>query len=539
MLAGFCNTNEDCDSNQDCNSEHKCIIHVNPCEWQNCSNHGECIVVDNSAKCNCDTGFFENELRCEQIICIENETTTINCGFNNNGTQTHICKNNKWIPAEPCINDDVCTNDTTRNEFCDINNPERVPELCVEGQWINNGDCSSFINQLGSDKNDSGNSIAIDNNNYIYVTGQTSGRLDGNIQLGGSDAFLIKYDNSGLKVSVRQWGSSSDDVGNSVSTDEFGDVYITGYTVGNMQDNTNAGVSDVFLTKFNSGGKFQWTKQWGTLFSDSGNEVAADSFGNVFVVGYTAGSLTSDENYGGSDVFLSKFDSSGELIFTKQIGSSGDDFGEGIVIDKDSNVYITGSFDGTFDTWGSSGLADVFLIKYDNNGNKLWSRAFGSPRNEMGTSLATDINGNVFLAGHTVGVIDGNSFGKTDIFVVKYDSEGNNIWNKQFGSSEDDYGLSIAVNIDGNLLITGSTTGNLKKDSPLRQTDIFLIELNQNGELVDLKRAGTNYDDRGNDVSVDVFGNIFITGYIAGDIFNDTLTGSNDVFLIKYINQLK
>ncbi len=538
---GYCNINEDCETNQICNINNQCVLFSNPCQWQNCSNHGDCILIDNLPKCICDEGFIENEFRCEQIICTENETTKIICGFNNNGLQTHICRSNVWTPTEPCIDTDVCINNNTRNEICDINNPEIVPQVCIDGEWIDNGDCSSYINQLGSNYNDSGNSIAVDGENYIYVTGQTKGGLDGNRNLGGNDVFLIKYDNTGLKLTIRQWGSFYDDFGNSVSVDESKNIYIAGYTSGNMEGNINAGLNDIFLTKFDSGGKLQWTKQWGTIFNDVANEAAIDSFGNIFVTGYTVGSLSSTQNYGGSDVFLTKLDNNGEILFTQQIGSGGDDFGEGITIDKDSNVYITGSFDGIFDTWGSMGVADIFLIKYDNNGNIQWSRAIGTYKNEMGTSLITDNSGNIFIAGHTTGDLDENDFDKTDMFVAKYDSEGNCIWKKQFGSSEDDYGLSITVDIEENLLITGSTTGNMINNMPSSyiDMDIFLLKLNKNGEKIDLKQVGTNYDDRGNDVSVDSLGNIFITGFIAGNLFDDSISGNNDVFLIKYINQLK
>ena len=150
----------------------------------------------------------------------------------------------------------------------------------------------------------------VDSSDNIYVTGSTSGGLDGNTNSGGSDIFLVKYYDNGTKQWTKQLGTSSSDTGNEVTVDSSGNVYVTGYTQGGL-DGTNAGNSDLFVVKYNSSGTKQWTKQFGTSESDYATGVATDSSGNVYVAGYTGGGLDNNTSAGSWDIFVVKYNSSG------------------------------------------------------------------------------------------------------------------------------------------------------------------------------------------------------------------------------------
>ena len=156
---------------------------------------------------------------------------------------------------------------------------------------------------------DFGSGVTTDSSGNIYVTGETfGGGFDGNTNIDLS-FFLVKYNSSGIKQWTKQLGSSS--FGEGVSTDSSGNIYVTGSTEGRFDGNTNIGEIDIFLVKFNSSGKKQWTKQLGTSDNDSGESVTTDSSDNIYVTGWTQGGLDGNKNSGKDDIFLVKYDSSG------------------------------------------------------------------------------------------------------------------------------------------------------------------------------------------------------------------------------------
>ena len=112
---------------------------------------------------------------------------------------------------------------------------------------------------------------------------------------------------------TKQLGTSSDDLGNSITTDSLGNIYVTGETGEGLDGNTHSGKSDIFLIKYNSSGTKQWTKQLGTPSYESGSDVTTDSSGNIYVTGTTLGGLDGNTNFGEKDIFLIKYNSSGTI----------------------------------------------------------------------------------------------------------------------------------------------------------------------------------------------------------------------------------
>jgi len=165
-----------------------------------------------------------------------------------------------------------------------------------------------------------------------------------------------------------QLGTSSDDLAYGIATDSSANVYVTGFTMGGL-DGTNAGSYDIFLVKYNSSGTKQWTKQLGTSSYDYASGVATDSSANVYVTGVTMGGLDGT-NAGSADIFLVKYNSSGTKQWTKQLGTSGIDSGNGVATDSSANVYVTGSTTGGLDGNTSAGSYDLFVAKYSSSGIK-------------------------------------------------------------------------------------------------------------------------------------------------------------------------
>ncbi|MDE0874712.1 MAG: SBBP repeat-containing protein, partial [Acidimicrobiales bacterium] len=151
------------------------------------------------------------------------------------------------------------------------------------------------------------------------------------------------------------WGGTSVDYGRGVAVDSSGNVYTTGYFNGTVDfgagDVTSPGLSDVFVTKFDSSGAHQWTTTLGGTLSDFGRSVAVDSSGNVYVTGdftgtvnFGAGNVTTA---GTQDVFVTKLNSSGAHQWTTTFGGASDDRGYSVAVDGSGNVHVTGSFAGT------------------------------------------------------------------------------------------------------------------------------------------------------------------------------------------------
>lgn len=334
-----------------------------------------------------------------------------------------------------------------------------------------------WVKQAGSDDYDESASITTDNLDNVYVTGY----FKGTAAFGGSsltsygerDIFINKYDSSGNLIWVKQAGSSGDDEGSSITTDNANNVLITGSFVGIAAFENTAmisnGGSDIFIAKYDSSGNLLWVKQAGSPSFDRGYSITTDNSDNVYVTGYFKGKAgfggTSITTYGDRDVFVAKYDSSGNLIWIKQGGGSYWDYGYSLTTDNTNNVYVTGFFfesavfEGTSLT--SSGHNDVFIAKYDSSGNLIWIKQAGGTSYDRGKSIIADNSGNIYLTGHfkTNTTFENTSFtayGQYDIFIARYDSNGNLIWVKQAGGDDYDEGCSITLGNDNSIYVTGA-----------------------------------------------------------------------------------
>ncbi|MFN3166756.1 MAG: SBBP repeat-containing protein [Phycisphaeraceae bacterium] len=157
-----------------------------------------------------------------------------------------------------------------------------------------------------------------------------------------------------------------------------------------------------------------WTRLVGTGADDDGGEVQVDAAGNVYVTGWSEGSLPGFTNAGGKDVFLAKYDPQGNEIWTRQFGSGLDDESFGLAVDAAGTVYVAGSTTGALQGQANAGSSDpadpnrrdAFLVKYDTDGNRLWAEQFGGLGNDGAWDVVLDDAGDVYLSGG----LDGGTF---------------------------------------------------------------------------------------------------------------------------------
>ena len=325
--------------------------------------------------------------------------------------------------------------------------------------------CSSSsisTSQLARSSNDYAYGVATDSSGNVYVAGGTNGGLDGNTNAGNTDLFVVKYSSSGTKQWTKQLGSSSRDSANGVATDSSGNVYVTGMTKGGLDGCKSAGVEDLFVVKYNSSGTKQWTNQLGSSSRDSANGVATDSSGNIYVTGTTYWELDGNTSAGKADLFVVKYNSSGTKQWTKQNGTDRYDEARGVATDSSGNVYVVGGTKGNLNGISNSGRTDAFVIKFNSSGTKQWTKKLGTWQNDLANGVATDSSGNIYVTGGTYGGLDGNTnAGNSDLFVVKYNSSGTKQWTKQLGSSSRDYDYGVATDSSRNVYVSGDTYGRL------------------------------------------------------------------------------
>jgi hypothetical protein len=287
--------------------------------------------------------------------------------------------------------------------------------------------------------------------------------------------------------------------------------------------------------------------------------VATDAGGNVYMAGGFRGTATFGTNTlvsvgpdANADIFIAKYDPDGQLLWIRQVGGESDDNGSGIAVDGESNVYVTGHFQGSVSFGPTNvtgrGWEDVFIAKYTAAGTLLWVRTAGGEFRDEGQALALDGAGNVFVTGEfnltaTFGPFTLTNIWWDDIFVTKLDKNGNFLWATSGGGGRQDFGYGIALDQTGNAYVTGyiaetNTFGNITLP-PLFGSpywyDIVLAKFDPAGAPVWVLRVGSDSADGGEAVAVDSAGNIYVTGWMASPImFGSTNVTRGGSFLAKY-----
>lgn len=284
--------------------------------------------------------------------------------------------------------------------------------------------------------------------------------------------------------------------GNAITTDNSGNSYVTGYSYEESNQN------DIITIKYNSIGEVLWAVNFNgsANANDEGTGICVDSSGNIYVVGTSKSTLKS------YDLTLLKYSSTGELIWHKEYSSSEgykEDRGLGIVVDTESNIYITG-----FTTY--SDHIEIVTQKYDANGTELWTMLEDGTENHSGLEgkglcISVSSQGNVFVGGYLTTSATGNN-----IIAIKYNSAGSMQWSRVIngGGNEEDKAWGIVVDSYENSYITGYVTGTVNG------TDCYTAKLSPNGNITWEKvyNGEGNSTDKAWGIVVDTDGSTYITG---------------------------
>ena len=353
-----------------------------------------------------------------------------------------------------------------------------------------------------------GSIATVDNEGALIVIGSSSFFSNGR-----SEAFFFKYAPSGTRLCMKTFGNGEplDTFGYSVVTDSSDNIYIVGTT------QTFGGEDyDVFLQKYDQSCNFVYRLQWAGPGNDVARGIAVDATDNVYITG-----STTSFGSGQADVFLLKYTSDGTLVFSKTWGGQQNDYGNGVAVDIQDNVYVVGSTS----SYGA-GQSDVVLLKFDPSGNLLFQQTWGGSQNDYGTGVVVDAAGDAYVAGYTFS--RGATPGISSVVLLKYDPSGNLLLNRMWGGTQNDFSSGIAVDIAGNLYVTGYT---FSYGVTPGVASTFLLKFDQSGSLLFQRIWGGHKGDFGYGIAVDFAGNVYVTGYTYS--FGPNTQGAN-LFILKY-----
>ncbi len=382
------------------------------------------------------------------------------------------------------------------------------------------------IQQLGSSGFDLTPTTATDPSGNVYIAGGTTGSLAGD-NAGLRDALVTKYDSLGNVLWTKQFGTSSTDMIYGIATDKQGNFYVAGFTEGDLASPKQAVVSDSWVAKYDSNGNQQWIQQFGEASISEAFSIDVDDNSNVYLSGIT---VKPSAEIATDDSWVIKYDTNGNRQWFTEYGTPAFDETYAVAVSNDGSVYSGGWTLG--DLGGeNAGLYDAALAKLNNNGEVEWTRQLGTPDYEWMWGVDTDSQGNVYATGWTLGDLGGENAGSYDVFLTKYDSQGNQQWIKQFGTAGDDEAFRLNIDSNDNIFLTGYTDNSLG-GSNAGSYDAWVAKYDTNGNQGWITQFGTPELDHGLGITSDNAGNVYVTGLTGGSL-GATNAGSFDSWLAK------
>jgi len=413
---------------------------------------------------------------------------------------------------------------------------------------------------MGGRCHDEGRAITVDAAGNVYTTGYYQGTVDFDPGPGQflmtpvnfHDVFVQKLDASGALVWARSIGGTGGQAANGIALDPWGNIVVTGWFQGTVDFDpgpasyflTSTRGQDGFVLKLDPHGNFIWVQNTTGGGKVVSRAVAVTATGDIYTAGYFDSASIIDAatgavlgyGSGDNDIFVKQLDPDGRLVWAQTLGGSGCDTAQGIALDDEGNVYVTGRFSGSVDFAPGHGShilsaqndSDIFVLKLDADGQFGWAAAT-SGADHWSREIAVDHAGNVYTTGAFLGTADfdpgpSNHFlvseGGYEAFVQKLDTHGNLIWARSLGGSASAIGWGLAVDAYQNVFVTGRYRNSKKFGAesaffgrqPVGCQDAFLLKLDVDGELKWVHSAGGTGQTTALAVTVDDIGNVYATG---------------------------
>lgn len=442
---------------------------------------------------------------------------------------------------------------------------------------------------LGGSAADGALATGVDAQGNITISGYTEsvnfpvtiGAIQTTLAGGTVDLFIAKLNSSGERLWTTYYGGNASDYSGSARTGlaitPAGAIVITGHSAGGSFPVTlmpyNGGLTDAFLLKLSSAGQRQWATFCGGNDADYGRDVAVDGNGNVYMLGVTwstrgtfsANSVFQNNKSDLGDAFVMKFASDGTPLTGAFYGGNGSDIGNAIALDPNNSVIISGETNsnslplvsGSLQS-NNAGSTDVFIAKYNNTSamQLLWSSFLGGALQDIALGIATDVSGNIFVAGMTASTnfpvssqaMQGSLSSNYDAFISKITSTGQQIlWSTYYGGNGNDEARVVQVDDVDNVVVAGITgSSNLALSSPTYQenlagaSDAFLLRLNSTGQKTLATYFGGSSTETANALSLSS-GTMIMAGVTQSTNLPVSIAahqknngGSDDAFIAKF-----
>jgi len=369
-----------------------------------------------------------------------------------------------------------------------------------------------------------------DHDGNVYIAGDTRGTMPDNTSVGLQDAFVRKYDRAGNEIWTTQFGTPLNDFAFGVAVDPTGRVYVAGRSDAAYPGQTFAGgLSDAYVASFDADGHVRWVRQFGSDKFENLNAVAADATGSVVVAGGSTGGLPGFTNAGGglNDSIVRKYDQDGNEQWTRQFGSTLADQVLGVALAPNGDVAIAGSTVGPLPGVPAPvGLSDAYVRLYDRHGNERWTRQFGTADPDQANAVSVAPDGVVAVVGQ---------FRGTDVLVRTYDARGNEIWTDVFGTSGPDSGLAAATDSGGAVFVAGVVGASLDDLPHAGDSDVFVRKYDRRGSELWTLAFGSAQTDTVTGISAGDASDVYVSGLTAGALVPGVVPADNDVFLAHIV----
>lgn len=354
---------------------------------------------------------------------------------------------------------------------------------------------------------------------------------------------------------------ANDDVVRGVCLDSLSNCYITGSfsgtTVIGGQTLTSNGATDIFVAKLNSVGDLVWAMSFGSISLDLAFDIDCEPGGVFCITGGFRQTMTIQPDItlnstGGLDHFAAQFDPDGNCLWAATASGTASEYGNEIVVTSNGNSVVIGNTQGTMafgsDTLPHADNTDIFLVKYDVNGNRIWSKGLPGIGDSGGRAVSSDDLENTYIAGSFEGGIQIDSVlydpltdAGNDIFIARFAPDGTLVWARRFGGAGDDHARGIDVDANGNCYVSGVFSNTVDLGgitlTASGSSDIFLLKLDDLGNSIWAKKIGDAGAEEGCEIEVDPDGDVVVSGGFSQAITlgaaSFTSIGVRDVFIAR------
>ncbi len=390
---------------------------------------------------------------------------------------------------------------------------------------------SSWIKQLGTPGTDLARCSAPDGSGGLLVGGETAGALSGPSN-GAADAWIARYTETGAPLWVRQIGTSADEEAWCIASDGAGGCFVGGETQGSLGA-ANLGKDDCWLGRFNASGAQLWMRQFGTSGGERVQDAVPDGNGGVFLSGTTEGALAA-ANVGSGDNWVAHVSASGQTLWIKQWGTDTLENALTLAPDSAGGLFVGGMTAGFLasppaNEFNTVGDFDCWVARMDGLGNLLWTRQLGTSEFDAVYSLASDGAGGVFACINTGGPLAGPSLGSHDACLARFDASGAQLWIQQFGTAQFDSAFGAASDGVGGCTVAGSTLGSFAAPNA-GGIDACSVRFDAGGNELARSQVGTSANDVAYSVTQAPNGGIYLVGQTDGALGGPS-AGSSDAWI--------